>query len=259
MDVQLKKLWAKNGFVLIKQIFSPAKIASIRDWVEEIAEWPADSTRWIHHFEQTPSGPKLARTENYIPFHDGLRSLLTSGELVRALGECFGEPVVVYKEKINYKFPGGGGYAAHQDAPAYDFVKEHITCSIPVDPATVENGCLFFSPELHRQGLISPDGRGCIEESVAEKMEWIACPAEPGDVLFFSSYAPHFSPPNQSSHPRRTIYVTYNAASTGDFREQYYSDKRQSLAKLKESGIEPTKISKIGHFRGRIIEPRYSK
>ena len=32
-----------------------------------------------------------------------------------------------------------------------------------------------------------------------------------------------------SDGKRRVLYVTYNAASAGDHREQYYADKRESF------------------------------
>ena len=52
------------------------------------------------------------------------------------LAQLFGEAAVVMKEKLNYKHPGGGGYAPHQDFAAYDFGSTHITCAIAIDAAT---------------------------------------------------------------------------------------------------------------------------
>ena len=72
----------------------------------------------MHHREQTSLGDvQLSRTENFVPFHADMRRLLTEGTLIEAVGQLMGQPAVLYKEKINYKHPGGGGYAAHQDAP----------------------------------------------------------------------------------------------------------------------------------------------
>jgi len=31
------------------------------------------------------------------------------------------------------------------------------------------------------------------------------------------------------AQPRRVLYITYNRASEGDWREQYYADKRKSF------------------------------
>ena len=138
--------------------------------------------------------------------------------------------------------------------PAYEFIKQHVTCLVTVDSMNEQNGCLYFSNGRHQEGLIALDERGCIDVDAAAAMEWSPVPMEPGDVLFFSSYAPHMSPPNQSDSPRRAVYLTYNAAEEGDFREQYYADKRAAFAKYKLSGSDKAgQISKIGHFQGRTV------
>ena len=45
----------------------------------------------------------LCRVENFIPYHDGLRALLTDGDVMRILHELMGEAPVLFKEKINAK------------------------------------------------------------------------------------------------------------------------------------------------------------
>ena len=42
----------------------------------------------------------------------------------------------------------------------------------------------------------------------------------------FDSYIPHRSGPNRSEQPRRALYITYNRASEGSYREKYYRCKR---------------------------------
>ena len=49
--------------------------------------------------------------------------------------------------------------------------------------------------------------------------------AAPGDAVFFDSFAPHRSGPNQTAERRRVLYITYGKASDGDQLEQYYADK----------------------------------
>ena len=60
-------------------------------------------------------------------------------------------------------------------------------------------------------------------------MELVPVPTAPGDVVFFDSFAPHASAPNLTSAKRRVLYVTYNRASEGDHRAQYYADKHKSF------------------------------
>ncbi|HAH46456.1 phytanoyl-CoA dioxygenase family protein [Gimesia sp.] len=243
--------WNQTGYIKIPGFLTAAETENLREWVDEISSWPADDEKWMHHFEQTPFGVRPARTEYILAFHSGIRQLLTQGKIPECAGELMGEPAILYKEKINYKYPGGGGYAAHQDAPAYEFIRNHITCSVAVDAATPENGCLFFAPELHQRGLLHLDKNGCIDAEYAETLDWEPIPMQPGDALFFSSYAPHKSPPNATEQSRRTLYLTYNAVTEGDLREEYYADKRRSFAQADPTSDEKLKISKIGHFDGK--------
>lgn len=243
--------WQDDGYLKFDGFLTRTEADNLRGWVEEIAQWPASDDRWMHHFEQTQFGVRPARTEYIIAYHEGIKGLLTAGKVPAAAGQLMGEPAVLYKEKINYKYAGGGGYAAHQDAPAYEFVKSHITCSIAIDAATPESGCLYFAAGRHREGLLHLDDSGCIDRDFAESLNWSPVPMQPGDALFFSSYAPHYSPRNDSQIPRRALYLTYNALAEGDLREAYYTDKRRSLAEAKQTGNNKLRISKIGHFDGR--------
>lgn len=246
--------WDRDGFLHLGAFLEPARVEQLRSWVSEVASWPDDEMRWMHHREETPAGPRLSRSENFVPYHDDLRALLTSGPVIDTVGELLGEPAVLYKEKINYKYPGGGGYAAHQDAPAYRFIQNHVTCLLAVDEATAANGCLFFAAGHHRGGLLALDERGCLAPAVADELRWEPVELSPGDALFFSSYAPHHSPTNTTDEPRRALYLTYNAEAEGDHHDAYYQEKREAFADATRRG-EPMAgyISKIGHFQGRTV------
>lgn len=254
ISIEHLESWNQLGYVKLPGFLSRGVSERLRQWVEEIAGWPVDADKWMHHFEQTPDGPRLARTEYVVGFHPGMSRLLTEGRIPETAGTLMGEPAVLYKEKINYKYPGGGGYAAHQDAAAYEFVNKHITCSIAIDWATPENGCLYFANGLHTDGLLHLSENGCIEPEFAATLDWVPVPMQPGDALFFSSYAPHYSPPNRTGQPRRTLYLTYNARAEGDLREKYYADKRRAFAEAASAAGDKVRISKIGHFQGSPVE-----
>ena len=96
-----------------------------------------------------------------------------------------------------------------------------------IDAATEENGCLELVAGLHSDGLIGEEWKPMTEDDLAGK-PLVSCPTAPGDVVFFDSFCPHGSGPNMTDGKRRVLYVTYNAASAGDYRGQYYVDKRQS-------------------------------
>ncbi len=221
--------------------------------VDDVAAWPTTDDRWHHYHEQTEHGPALTRTENFLPYHEGLRNLLTAGTLVDAVGQLFGEPARVFKEKINYKLPGGAGFAPHQDARAYAYGSHHITCLVAIDANHVDNGCLWFAPAQHRRGLLDTDDTGCLPREVAASLTWRPATMAPGGVAFFSSFAPHKSDANDSPQARRSLYVTYSPGSEGDLRRAYYSDRAKTMSEHEPGDGAPPRISTIGHFQGRDV------
>jgi hypothetical protein len=115
-----KAFYSANGYVHIRNVFNSSEAALLSRWVEEIRAWPqSNESKWMHHYEHTAHGARLTRTENIVSYHPQLGRWLMAGKLPSLVGALLGEDVFLYKEKINYKYPGGAGYAAHQDAPAY--------------------------------------------------------------------------------------------------------------------------------------------
>lgn len=240
--------YEQHGWLLTETL-DAVGVALLRQWVDEVASW-SDGGPWLHHRELTLDGPKLCRSENFVPFHEGFRGLLTSGALLDTASALLGEPAVLYKEKINYKLPGGAGYSPHQDAPAYRFVDVHVSCMLAVDDATVENGCLEVAPARHHE-LLPTDDTGCVRPDVADELPWSAVEVRAGQTLWFHSRTPHRSGPNRSSRGRRALYPTYNAASEGDLRAGYYRQKAAELAtRANQAAPGTVPVSLIGDFQG---------
>ena len=239
-----------HGWVLTRLLDADAANA-LRGWVDEVSSWPDDAGEWLHYREMTDDGPKLCRTENFVPFHEELRALLTDGPMLATASALLGEPAVLYKEKINYKLAGGAGYAPHQDAPAYRFVTTHVSCMVAVDDATLGNGCLEVVSDLHHE-LLPVDENGCIRTDVAGSLDWMPVEVRAGETLWFHSRTPHRSGPNESDTPRRALYPTYNAAAEGDLRADYYRQKAEELAAVEPGNHVP--VSLIGDFQGRSVD-----
>jgi 2-aminoethylphosphonate dioxygenase len=223
--------WRRHGFLVVRGVYDAERMVAITQWVNDIQNWPETAGEHMMYFENSlsdPSARMLNRIENFAPYHDQMAALFDT-DLRAACGRLFGEESVLFKEKINFKLPGGGGFEAHQDAQAgwETYAPLYITATVIVDPATEENGCLELAHWDHRKALV-----GDLWEPLAgdqlSGVEFVPYPAEPGDVLFFDSYLPHRSAPNMTGDPRRVLYVTYNKASDGEHREQYYADKRAS-------------------------------
>ncbi len=224
----------------------------LQTWADDVAAWPdtTDPDGWLHHRELTEHGPALCRSENLAANHRGIHALLCKGPLLDAASALLGEPAVLYKDKLNYKLPGGAGYAPHQDAPAYRFVDVHVSCMVAIDDATVDNGCLEVVSGAHDR-LWPVDDAGCIHPDEVAAMTWQPLPVAAGDTLWFHSRTPHRSGPNRSERHRRALYPTYNARSEGDLRGAYYRQKAAELADVRDDGH--VAVSLIGDFQGRPV------
>jgi Phytanoyl-CoA dioxygenase (PhyH) len=249
----------RHGWVHVRPDDRDVLGARLQHWADEVAAWPDGDGfgdgGWLHYRELTDAGPALCRSENLVPHHAGLRTLLCEGALTDTAGALLGEPAVLYKDKLNYKLPGGAGYSPHQDAPAYRFVELHVSCMVAIDDATGSNGCLEVVSGAHDR-LWPTDDTGCITAEVVESMQWELAAVEAGDTLWFHSRTPHRSGPNTSSKPRRALYPTYSALSEGDLRVAYYRQKAAELAAAAASSTSGDRVpvSLIGDFQGRPVQ-----
>jgi phosphonate degradation associated HDIG domain protein len=230
-DTLAKSQFDRDGFLHVDGAVSGAALDALRAWITELASRPETPGRWMQYFEPGPAGQRqLCRVECFLDEHPGLDALLRRSELARMVDVLMGEPAVIFKEKLNLKLPGGAGFAAHQDAPAFTTFGQtyHITLMLAVDDATPENGCLELVPARHLDGTLPTAPDGTIDPAFAQTLPWESRPARAGDALLFGSYLPHRSGPNRSQSSRRALYVTYNRrAEAGDVRSAYFRDKRE--------------------------------
>lgn len=209
----------KMDGVLVKDAFLVgAAFKALVRAVEKIAEWPETPGKHMVY-------RKHHRVENFYPYHVGIRAIL-DGPVCKAVSELFGEPAVLFKDKLNLKPPGGKGFTAHQDQRTYTEYGGHfIAAAIAIDECTQENGCLEVAYSRHLEGLFGPTWDTLPNEA---DFDFEPIGLNPGDVLFLDSYTPHRSKPNNSDKPRRVLYATFNPISDGDWRERHFSDKRMA-------------------------------
>lgn len=144
-----------------------------------------------------------------------------------------GDAPVLFKEKINFKLPGCRADKLHQDQAAgwNRYTDFFITMGIVVDENRLDNAALsFMTSGNYERALMCPEWEPLSENDPPYEPsdEYALLEADPGDVIFFDCYVPHGSPPNTSKRSRRNIFLTFNRASDGDMRAEYYADKAKS-------------------------------
>ncbi len=217
---------ARDGYLVVRNFFGAAQTRALLDWttaLEAAAEVPG--RHWVYREDSLtePGRRVIQRIENFCPFHADFDALIRHGAITDWTAALMGGPVVLFKDKINFKMPGGPGFKAHQDQQAgwSRYAPIFVTAMVTLDPATLDNGCLEMVPGQHRNGLLGAEWKPLDETD----LPLIAVPTAPGDVIFFDSFAPHASKPNFTDKPRRILYLTFNLARDGDHRDRYYQEK----------------------------------
>jgi ectoine hydroxylase-related dioxygenase (phytanoyl-CoA dioxygenase family) len=221
----------RDGFLVVRGMYSPEEVADISEWTNAVANYPEVPGKYMMYFEksQVDDSRILCRIENFVPYHEGFSKLITARRMQQAVSELFGEEAVLFKDKINFKLPGGDGFKEHQDVQAGwdEFADLHITAMIAIDETNEANGSLEMIAGMHRQGVLGSMWAPLTDEDT-KHVDYVAVHCKPGDAVFFDSYAPHRSQPNRTDKARRVLYITYNRKSEGDSRARYYADKRRN-------------------------------
>ncbi|KAL3912418.1 MAG: hypothetical protein SGILL_006893 [Bacillariaceae sp.] len=187
----------------------------------------------------------LTRLEHFVDAHEGW-SVLCHEYLQRLVSAALGTEMMLYKEKLNLKPPGGSGFAPHLDSPSLrvalgaDGPQTFCTVMVAIDDMTMDNGCLRiskgnWSEENHCQ-VVQPEkdgdpdagGRaGAIPLDVADCMTFNDVIVKGGTIVCFNGWAPHRSAANASPFPRRAVFLTYNPKKEGDFHKAYYANMQK--------------------------------
>jgi len=234
LSAEQKNTFDEKGFIVLKGFVDQAAISAISDWLDALQDVSTDtSAHAAKYFEKSPlTGENiLVRVEHVLGEHDAeIAELLLNEKTIDALTTLFGEAPVLFKEKINYKYPGCRADKLHQDQAAgwNAYTDFFITMCIVIDANREENAALrFMNSGNYKKSLMDEEWRPLSNETDVSWAddEYVMLEADPGDVIFFDCYVPHGSPPNDSNKNRRNVYLTFNKASDGDLRARYYEDK----------------------------------
>jgi ectoine hydroxylase-related dioxygenase (phytanoyl-CoA dioxygenase family) len=136
--------------------------------------------------------------------------------------DLIGPNVRLYWDQSVYKKPETRKeFPWHQDN-GYTYVEpqQYLTCWVALTHATVDNGCPWLVPGLHRHGTLAhwstPVGYRCLE-----KVEG-AVPVEltAGSIAVFSSLTPHRTGSNLTNGVRKAYILQYAPDGARIFRDE---------------------------------------
>jgi ectoine hydroxylase-related dioxygenase (phytanoyl-CoA dioxygenase family) len=121
-----------------------------------------------------------------------------------------------------------------------------IAAILHMDDAPLEKGCVRVVPRSHKQGPLPHNGEGGwhlpLEEYPLESA--VPCPAEAGDVLFFSYLTIHGSGVNTSNEARTTVLIQMRDPADPPANEEHRSRGQGMILR----GIDPlASLAVSGH------------
>ena len=201
-----------DGFFVLEDAFDPDELLAV------LAEIDPREAELEDLLRQADGGRVFIARADEITFTTHLAKQSTvlrdfvSGPVFRDLTfDLIGPDVRLYWDQAVYKKPGTDDpFPWHQDN-GYTFIEpqQYLTCWVALTDATVDNGCPWVVPGLHRLGTLAHEASDLGFVCLREAEDAIAVPARAGSIVVFSSLTPHSTGPNHSDGVRKAYIVQY--------------------------------------------------
>ncbi len=198
-----------HGFVKLENVFSAAEIAEV---IAAIDPLEAKSEEWLRSKGGTVSisqADVITFSIHLVTKSDALKRFAAHPAIKDIGHDLIGDDVRLYWDQSVYKKTGKvQEFPWHQDN-GYTYVEpqQYLTLWIPLVDVDEENGCPWIAPDVHKVGTLehwlTPIGYKCLEDVP----DAVAVPAKAGDVIAFSSLAPHRTGPNLKVGSVRKAYI----------------------------------------------------
>ncbi len=207
-----------NGYILVKGLLTREEAAVLRQECHALA----DRLSALRNIDATWASAREAVAEakqtQILHSHDvqfysaAFSRLIVDERLTAVASDVIGSPnVQLHHTKMFIKPPEKGSpFPMHQDHPFFPHERHSMIAAIcHFDDAPIEKGCVRVVPGSHKQGPLEHLESGSwhlpLEQYPIESA--VPCPAEAGDVLFFSYLTVHGSGINVSSEARTTVLI----------------------------------------------------
>ncbi|GAB4452730.1 MAG: phytanoyl-CoA dioxygenase family protein [Armatimonadaceae bacterium] len=241
----------KNGFLALNPITDDKELAWMRDVYDRIFSERAgrESGDQFDLGGTDEDGkeaalPQILNPAKYAPeLKDGAFLSRATAIARQLLGEeaSGGIAHAIFK-------PAGVGAETpwHQDEAYWNPTLQYRSISIwmPLQEATVENGCLWFVPGSHEWEILPHRSIGGdprihgLEALEPDTSTAVACPLKPGGITVHRNRTLHYAGPNTSDIPRRALILGYSLPS-----QPYPTERRFPWNEIKQTAREERRKS----------------
>jgi len=213
--------YGRDGYTLVPEFLSCTQVGELLSDIESISAGNTlaahDKTRLEMEPSQSPEGTRVRRIYEPCTHYARFRALSESEPLLRCVEALLGPDLLFHYSKINMKPPAIGSVVEwHQDLAYYPLTNhDSVAVLFYLDDATASNGCLQVIPGCQQAPLMNHTRGGFFQGRITEPVDLshaVSLEAKAGSAIFMHCMTPHASTVNTSSHPRRTLILSYRAA-----------------------------------------------
>jgi ectoine hydroxylase-related dioxygenase (phytanoyl-CoA dioxygenase family) len=234
----------RDGFVIVKQLYSTDEVAELRDsfmkmnengpveGLSEIRRFHADGSKGYDPSDPLSFYPRMMHPHKHPDKPVGPLAMryMLDARIKAVLSDLMGEEPYAAQSMFYFKPPGARGQDFHQDN-FYLKVKPGscMAAWCALDRCDAENGGMMCVPETGDYAIQCPEPS---DSKLYFTTEHVAIPEgktavlpimEPGDVLFFNGSTIHGSGPNTSRDRFRRSFICHYLPKSTSEMSHYYS------------------------------------
>ncbi len=214
----------EDGLLVIRDAFTPAEVETAMAGLQNLILGHVPEFTDIE-FEKKAAARLASLTDDerqdavrklmwFTPWEDRLKAMSHHPALTALLTRLLGAAPHLFQDMALLKPPQIGREKPwHQDHAYFDYPLGTPICGvwIALDPATTENGCMFFQKSGHKEGIIPHFNRRDwqICDTQTQGRMSVAAELAPGSLVVFDGLIPHGTPANLSGQRRRALQFHY--------------------------------------------------
>jgi len=203
----------QQGFFVLEDAFDTATVDRMRAEIAPEHEAVNDFLRGIEGGRLSVAAADALTVSIHLVNRSPYLRELCAGPVFRDLcHDLIGPDARLYWEQAVYKWPNNPDPVPWHQDNGYTYVEPqaYLTCWVALVDATLDNGCVWVIPGLHRAGTLAhwdtELGYRCLPEGVEGAM---AVPVRAGSIVVFSSLTPHWTGPNTTDDMRSAYIVQF--------------------------------------------------
>ena len=202
----------EHGFFVLEDAVDPETLRALD---EEIAPFDAEVLRFL---ESRPDGRfSIAGVDTVsIAIHlvrrsTRLRDFCGGALFVGLCHDLIGTDTRLYWDQAVYKRPHGAEPVLWHQDNGYTYVEPqaYLTCWVALTDATLDNGCVWVVPGLHRNGTLAHRNTPIGYQCLADPENAVAVPVRAGSIVVFTSLTPHATGRNTTGDVRKAYILQY--------------------------------------------------